>query len=114
AEPRAIRTYSDDGAVPLHISLGEYYSQTYVGIAYGTSVDILSGSLPRSDSSTPLSLTTVATMSTTEPIDFFGNKTEGRFFIAQHNSSYSFYDLELQKATTSAIRGDAKLTKELQ
>lgn len=112
-EPRAIRSYSDDGSIPLHISLGKYYNQTYVGIAYGTTIDILSGSLPRSDSEESLSLTAVATMSTPEPIDYFSNKTDGRFFVAQHANSYSVYDLELQKATTTALRGVAKLEKEM-
>lgn len=113
-KPRAIRTYSDDGSMPLHISLGEYYNETYVGIAYGTTVDILSGSLPRSDSDDPLSLTAVATMSTSEPIDYLSNKTSGRFFVAQHDNNFSVYDLELQKATTTKLRGESQLKTELQ
>lgn len=112
-EPRAIRSYSDDGTIPLHLSLGKYYSQTYVGIAYGTTVDILSGSLPRSDSEDSLTLTAVATMSTSEPINFFANKTDGRFFVAQHENSYSVYDLELQKATMTTLRGEARQEKEI-
>ena len=113
SEPRTIRSYSDEGTVPLHITASKYYSQTYVGIAYGSSVEILSGSLPRSDSRDPLSLTAVATMSTAGPIGFFSNKTGGRFFVAQHANSFSVYDLELQKATTTAIRTDTPVTTEL-
>lgn len=112
-EPRAIRSYSDEGKVPLHITAGKYYNQTYVAISYDSTVEIMSGSLPRSDSDTSLSLTTVATMSTSEPIDLLSNKTAGRFFVAQHKNSYSVYDLELQKATTTTIRGDGSLKTEL-
>ncbi len=113
SESRAIRTYSDDGVVPLHISIGKYYNQPYVAIAYDTTVDILSGPLPRSDSDDALSLTAVATMSTPAPIDFLANKTDGRFFVAQHASSYSVYDLELQKTTTTTVRGETPLQREL-
>ena len=52
-------------------------------------------------------------MSTPEAINFFSNKTDGRFFIAQHSNSYSVYDLELQKSTTTTLRGEAKQKQEL-
>jgi len=113
SESRAIRTFSDEGTVPLHIAAGKYYNQTYLGIAYDSSIEILTGSLPRSDSKDTLALTAEATMSTPEAINFFSNKTDGRFFVAQHKNSYSVYDLELQKATTTTIRGDAVLEAEL-
>lgn len=111
--PRAIRTYSDDGLVPLHITIDKYYNQTYVAIAYGNAVEILSGLLPRSDSDDALSLKATATMSTPGPISFFSSKTDGRFFVAQHGNSYSVYDLEWQKATTTALQGDGEQTREL-
>lgn len=113
SEPRVIRTYSDDGLIPLHVSIDKYYNQPYVAIAYGNTVEILSGSLPRSDSNEALSLTAVATMSTPETISFLSSKTDGRFFVAQHGKSYSVYDLELQKATTTTLRGEAPLESEL-
>jgi hypothetical protein len=107
SSPRVIRTYSDDGLIPLHISIdNEYYNQTYVAIAYGSAVEILTGNLPKSDSNDPLSLTAVATMSTPETVTALSNRTDGRFFVAEHGKSYSVYDLELQKATTTNLRGD--------
>lgn len=112
-EPRVVRSYSDEGLVPLHISIDKYYNQPHVAIAYGSAVEILSGALPRSDSDNPLSLTAVATMSTPEAISYFSSKTAGRFFIAQHGKSYSVYDLELQKATTTPLRGEGSLEGEL-
>lgn len=111
--PRTIRTYSDDGLIPLHISVDKYYSKTYVALAYGGTVEILTGSLPHSDSTDPLSLTAVATMSLPEPIAFLSSRTDGRFFVAQHGTSYSVYDLELQKATTTPLRGEGVLDREL-
>lgn len=112
--PRVIRTYSDDGLIPLHISINdEYYNQTYVAIAYGSTVEILTGGLPRSDSDDPLSLKAVATMSTPETVTSLISRTDGRFFVAEHDKSYSVYDLELQKATTTTLRGNAKIEGKL-
>lgn len=113
SKSRTLRTYSDDGSVPLHIALGEYYHKKYIGIAYDTTVEILAGSLPRSDSGDSLSLETITAMSTPEPITYLSNKTSGRFFVAQHANKYSVYDLELQKTTTTTLRGDGELKSEL-
>ena len=112
-EPRVIRTYSDDGMIPLHVTIDKYYNRTYVALAYGTTVEILSGSLPKSDSTDPLSLAATATMAVPETIAFLSSRTEGRFFIAQHGKSYSVYDLELQKATTTPLRGEGSVNREL-
>lgn len=112
-KPRAIRNYSDDGSSPLHMVIDEYYSQTFVAIAYGNTVEVLSGSLPKSDSDDSLSLTAVATMSTPEPIKYFSSKNDGRFFLAQHGKGYSVYDLELQQATTTPLRGNGSPSSQL-
>lgn len=113
-KPRVIKTYSDDGTVPLHLSVGKYYSRTYVAVAYGNTVDILQGSLPRSDSESSSSLEAVTTV--TIPgggVDYLSNKTNGRFFVAQHGSNYTVYDLELKKLTTTSLKGDAPPEGEL-
>jgi hypothetical protein len=113
AKPRPIRTYSDDGASPLHLSIGKYYGDTYIAIAYGETVDILRGPLPRSDSSDPSSLTAIATMMVPGGVDFLSNKTDGRFFVAQHDANYSVYDLELDKLTSTTLKGDSPVQGEL-
>lgn len=110
---RTIRTFNDDGLIPLHITVDKYYGRTHVAIAYGNTVELLSGSLPRSDSNDSLSLTAVATMATAGKVDYLSSKTNGRFFIAQHGNSYSVYDLELEKATTTVLRGDGKQSTQL-
>lgn len=113
SEPRLVRTYNDDGSVPLHMSIGEYYNQIYMSIAYGNSVEVLKGSLVRSDSDDSLSLKPVATLSTPENIDYLSTRTDGRFVVAQHAKSYSVYDLELEKSTTTTVSGEAPLEGEL-
>jgi hypothetical protein len=113
AKPRPIRTYSDDGTSPLHLSIGKYYGQTYIAIAYGETVDILRGPLPRSDSNDPSSLVAIATMTVPGGVDYLSSKTAGRFFVAQHGAEYSVYDLELAKLTTTTLRGDSPVQGEL-
>src|SRR5690606_23248349 len=113
SKPRTIRTFTDDGSIPLHISVGEYFNQTYVSIAHGNSVEILKGQLVRSDSDDSLSLKTVTTVATPEDISYLSTRTNGRFIVAQHNKSFSVYDLELEKLTTTTVRGDAPLEGEL-
>jgi hypothetical protein len=112
-KPRVIKTFSDDGSVPLHLSVGKYFNQTYVGIAYGNTVDILQGSLPRSDSDGSSSLQAVTTVTIPGGVDFLSNKTSGRFFAMQHGMSYSVYDLELKELTTTALKGDTPPDGEL-
>lgn len=112
-KPRAIRTYTDDGSAPLHITVGEYYDQTYIAVGYSNTIDILRGSLPRSDSAESLSLSAIATISLGGNVEYLSNKTSGRFFIAQHGKRYSVYDLELQKLTTTTLRGEGVPKKEL-
>lgn len=112
-KPRTIRTYSDDGTVPLHLSLGKYYGEIHIAIAYGETVDILRGPLPRSDSDIPSSFTALATMTVPGGVDYLSSKTDGRFFVAQHGSNYTVYDLELDKLTSTTLKGDAPLEGEL-
>lgn len=112
-EARVIHTAKDDGSVPLHVTVGKYYNDTYVAIAYGNQMEILSGSLPKSDSDSELALQEAATMTVTGPISYLSTRTDGRFYIAQHGNSYSVYDLELQKPTTTNLRGDGTQRGEL-
>src|SRR5690606_5213433 len=80
---------------------------------HGNSVEILKGQLVRSDSDDSLSLKTVTTVATPEDISYLSTRTNGRFIVAQHNKSFSVYDLELEKLTTTTVRGDAPLEGEL-
>lgn len=110
---RTIRSYSDAGVTNLHIAIGTYFGDQYVAIAYGEHVDILTGSLPRSDSDAAVSLKAVATVSLPTSADYLSIKTNGRFVVAQHANAYSVYDLELSKVTTTALKGSGVQAKEI-
>lgn len=111
SKPRVIRSYSGDTASSSHhISFGKYFNDTYVAISYGGTTDILTGSLPNSGSDDPLTLSSVETISLPVDVDYLSNKTSGRFFVVQHQNNYSVYDLELERWTTTAVKGDGQLT----
>lgn len=104
SKPRAVRSYSDTGKVPLHFALGKYYDSTYVAIAYGDAVEILKGTLPSSESDETSSLKAVATMTIPSGVQELSIITGGRFIVAQHGAAYSVYDLELSKMTTTRLK----------
>lgn len=113
---RAIRSYSDDGKAPLHIVIDTYYGDTYVSIAYADQVEILrgDGSLPSSDSDAVSSLTTAANISMPDGVDYLTSHTSGRFVVAQKGATYTTYDIELGRTTTTDLQGTAAVIQKLQ
>lgn len=112
-KPRTIRSYADDGQLPLHIALGSYYSDSYVAIAYGDNVEVLTGDLPRSDASDASTLRMVTTMTVPSGVLNLSIITNGRFVVAQTATGYAVYDLELKKTTTTVLTGPAVTTEKL-
>jgi hypothetical protein len=111
---RTLRTYSDSGDVPLHVAFGKYYNEQYTAVAYGDTVDILKGSLPSSDSTDTFSQKVISTMTLPGGTQYLSINTGGRFVTAQHGSSYSIYDLELDKMNTTALVSTKIPSHELQ
>lgn len=111
---RTIRSYADDGQLPLHIAFGNYYSDTYVAIAYGDEVEVLTGDLPRSDASDTSTLHMLTTVTVPGGVLNLSIITSGRFVVAQTATGYVVYDLELKKTTTTVLKGLAVTTGGLQ
>ncbi|MET0980413.1 MAG: PEGA domain-containing protein [Candidatus Saccharimonadales bacterium] len=113
AKSRTLRSYSDSGQVPLHISVGKYFDDFYVALAYDQTVEVMKGALPRSDTTNPSALTAYATMSVPGGVQYLSIVTNGRFVVAQTPTSYVVNDLELKKMTTTTVSADAPLQREL-
>ncbi|MDB5168136.1 MAG: hypothetical protein JWO55_394 [Candidatus Saccharibacteria bacterium] len=111
-KPRIIRTYTDDGQVPLHIAVGKYFDDYYVAIAYDQTVEIMKGALPRSDITSPSPFTPVTTMSTPGGAQYLSILTNGRFVVAQTPTAFEVRDIELSKTTTT-LKSVAPLQREL-
>jgi hypothetical protein len=113
AKARTIRSYGDNGTAPLHVAVAKYFDDTYVAIAYGETVEVMKGDLPSSDTTTTSKLDAVTTMTIPGGAQYLSILTNGRFIVAQTAGSYVVYDLELKKLTTTVIKSDKPLTKEL-
>jgi hypothetical protein len=113
SKPRTLRSYSDDGVVPLHLQIDKYFDDTYVAISYGENIEILKGDLPRSDSAQSSMMKTARTMTLSGGTQYLSTLNSGRFVVAQTGPVYTMYDLELQKVTTTTLKGIAEVSKEL-
>jgi len=111
--PRVVRSYTDDGQMPLKVAISNYFGDQYEAIAYGNAVEILKGSLP-SDQTTALALHTVTTMNLPGGAQYLSIKTDGRFVVAQNAGVFETYDIELQRATQTTLKGTSDVTSELQ
>ena len=107
AKSRMLRSYNDDGQLPLHLAVGKYFDDHYVAISYGHTIEIMKGSLSKSDATTASAFTSLATMALSTDVQYLSIVTNGRFVMAQEAGSYTVYDIELKKTTTTALQGDA-------
>lgn len=102
--PRTLRTFNDNGAVPLHIAIGEYFNDTYVAIAHGSTVSIVTGELPKTAANLD-AMQHVASMKLSTPVSRLTILTEGRFVVAEMNDAYAVYDLEIKRETVTTLKG---------
>lgn len=112
-EPHIVRSYTDDGQLPLHFAIGKYFSDPIVSIAYGENLEVLKGTLPETEKQSATSLHHLATITLPGGAQYVTIKTSGRFVVAQNGGSYKTYDVELQKTTTTTLKGSTDVTKEI-
>jgi hypothetical protein len=110
---RTIRSYSDNGEIPLHIAVGKYYDDHFIAIAYDQTVEIMKGELPRSDAETPSALNASSSMSIPAGVQYLSILTSGRFVVAQTATSYVVHDIEVNKTTTTDLKDTTALPREL-
>jgi len=113
SSPYVIRSYQDDGKAPLRISIGKYFSDIYVAINYNESVDVLKGKLPAVNTPVKTALKTVSTIMLPGGATHLSIKTNGRFIVMQNGPTYKIYDAELQKTTTTTLKGTSDASKEI-
>lgn len=104
--PKTVRTFYDNGSVPLHFREGSYVNAHYFAIQYGQTLEIGAGGLPSSDSPDALSLQNIATVSLADTAGQMSFSPSGRFIMVQSGVTFMTYDLELNKLSTTSLRGD--------
>lgn len=112
SKSRTLRSYSDDGLVSLHLKIDKYFDDTYAAISYGENVEILKGDLPHSDAVDPSLMRPAGTMTLPGGVQYLSTKSVGRFVVAQAGATYTVYDIELQKMTSTTTKGTTEVTKE--
>jgi hypothetical protein len=112
-KPRTIRSFTDDGSIPLHFRIDKYFDETYAVISYGENIEILKGDIPKSDDKNPSMLRTSESFAVPGGISYLSTMTNGRFIVAQTATAYTIYDLELKKLTTTEVKGSGSMTNEL-
>lgn len=111
-KPRTIRAYSDKMDVPLRLAMGKYFSDVYIALAYDETVEIMKGPLPRSDSKDPSAFTAVSTMAIPGGAQSLSIRTNGRFVMAQSANGYVVHDIELDKTTSTVVKGATASSRE--
>lgn len=112
-KPRIIRSYADDGQAPLHLAIGKYFDEYFYALSYNETVEVMKGTLPRSDTDSPSALTAVSTINVPSGARYVSILTNGRFVVAQTATTYIVYDLELKKTTTTTLKSTTPLQREL-
>lgn len=104
SKPRTLRTYTEQADAALQLRIGKYFGKTYVAIAHGEMLDIMTGELLGSGSDDPSALTQVASLTVPAGVDRLGvSSRDARFIYAENTSSISVYDLELETFNTTPI-----------
>jgi hypothetical protein len=110
SEDRAyvVGSYADVQNVPARMAIAEYFGDTYFAISRDGKVTVFRGDIGHPSNEwekiTDIKLPSVQHLSIV---------TAGRFVIAQAGATYAVYDLELKKTTTTQLRGDGDVAKEL-
>ncbi|HEU5121366.1 MAG TPA: PEGA domain-containing protein [Candidatus Saccharimonadales bacterium] len=108
-KPFIVRSVSDDGTLPFHIAVGKFFNEPYIAINYGDTLEILHGSLPRSEKDTA-KLTRETTISTPGGVQYVKIQNNGRFVVAQKEAELYVYDNELKKQSKITLKGEGAVT----
>lgn len=103
----------NDATLPLHIAIGTYFSENFIAINYGDTMNIYKGTLPKTTIADS-DLSTAATYKLDGGAQWLQIHTNGRFVITQKANVFTTYDIELSKVTTTTLKGETEATKELQ
>ncbi|MEI6229016.1 MAG: PEGA domain-containing protein [Candidatus Saccharibacteria bacterium] len=101
--PYIIKTITGDATVPLRVAAGYYFKEDYVAISSGKQVEILKGNYQNAIISDASGLKHFAIFDAASDISDLSFSHGGQYILAQSGTSFSSYDLEYQKPTTSTI-----------
>ncbi|MGB4762156.1 MAG: PEGA domain-containing protein [Candidatus Saccharimonas sp.] len=105
---KQIASYELANEVSLHARVGMYYGDRFLTVAHGGSIDIMSGSLPQSDSNDTLDLDTVSRIDAASNLTWVGfSPGDNRMVYAQSGDKLITYDLELNLQSAITLPASA-------
>lgn len=113
SKPYVIRTFYDDGSTVLRLRMAEYAGDHYVVLQYGSTIEISATRLSPSDRGQELQLTSVATLAVPDGADSVSFSPSARFVVSQHASTYLTYDLELNSLSTTSLKGEETVKRQI-
>lgn len=99
--PTILRT-AQDPSRSLHIDVGRYFSDTFVAIAEGQDVEILTGPLP-SDGASENNLKPYGRMQLKAPVSALSFSPNADYVLAQSGADFKSYELEHKRTNSGAI-----------
>jgi hypothetical protein len=100
--PTTLRT-AKDATSPLSIALGRYFSDTYVAIAEGNVVTVLTGSLPSDGSADTGALRTYGTFKLKGAVAALSFSEKGDYVLAQSGTEFMSYEIEHKRSSVGAL-----------
>jgi len=113
SKAKVLSSYSGLGSTALLASSESYYGEHYVVILHGTTLDILKGDLPASDSNAVLSLSHYASVTVAGGGDYLDfSPDNNRMVYVTKGTRITTYDLELKDVATTTLQ--EPLTRDIQ
>lgn len=104
---RVIQTVHAGEKTTVAVAIGEYRGEQYIATQNDDSVMVERVKLHPSDSDASLEAEAVAVINTDETAFRLAFSPHDRFVIGQYGSTYMTYDIELDRFTTTTMRGDS-------
>jgi hypothetical protein len=102
--PRIMRSTTEPEAVPFTMRIAKYFGDQFMVFVSGQTVDILTGDIPASESTTLPNLSRVAKFNTPATVtNLTFSPSEKRFVAAEYAGGIAVYDLELGKLSTTSF-----------
>lgn len=111
AEPQIIQTVYTDKSTPLRMVIDEYQNRYYLALQNANTISVNRVELHRSDSGDSSNMVNVATINTESAVSRLSFSPHNRFIVAQHDATYMTYDIELDRFTSTTLRGTDKVTE---
>lgn len=109
-KPRVIQTVYTDADTPLRVVIGQYQSRYYLAVQNDETISVSRVNLYPSDSDRALDMTNIAVINTEDTVDHLTFSPHNRFIVAQHDATYMTYDIELDRFTSTTLRGTEKVS----